>query len=504
MTARIRSIIRRLRREEDGSLLLTALIFVTAMGLVVGAMTELAAVNMRNTVATRDQREIVYTANSAVNAAIEAFRHDSSVCPDDLPTVNDITTATIECLDPDTGSSVEIPQLTPPRAVMALTTDPSEHGFYADSAGDPWVKGGLWSGTDVAVSGGANLTVDGDLTARSGCSPTPEAPTTPPATGRGVTYDPAAQTNCTSSAPAPAYDPDPAVSTAPPVVALPPADSDGSCPVSGAVTMNAGTYTDANALNDLFADCSGRVFWFPPGPSGAVGVYYFNFTSSSRVWTVSGSGTKIVAGTLTSPLATIDAVPDGDRCEQEAPGVQFIFGGESRIEITDAKADICAHHDPTYTNQEIAIYGLTNDYPATGPGLRRLSGCLSATPYTGSDSSRCALLKTTGNPVRLMVHGTVYAPLAALDIEVTNRAREVLGRGVVVRALKVRVTGSSNCSKATNCSPFKLPDPRIVPGTTTLVFQATVEGNRRLRALVEFPGDGSAPVIRSWSTINES
>ena len=519
MTARIRTIIRRLRREEDGSLLVTALIFVTAMGLVVGAMAELASVNMRNTAGTRDQRQIVYTANSAVNAAIEAFRQqrDPAVCDPAGPAINGIdgTDVVVTCAASSTSSSGPPGANQPPLAVIALTTDSAENGFFADSGGHLYVKGGMYSNKTVSMTGGATLTIDGPLTARTGCV----------ATGASSINSDPAVTNCNiGTAPyADGVDPryTPAVTVAPPAVTLPAPGPGGSCPVPGPVTMPAGTYTNGQALTDLFTACAGRVFHFPPtppspaDPDGSVGVYYFDFTNTTgtREWTINNRDTAVVGGTFPSGVNASNVQDElvGERCDDHAAlgGVQFIFGGDSRINVLAGSVDLCAQHDPTQTQQEIAVYGLDSRHPLAGasPTLRQQSGCIVTGPYTGYITgpapTKCAMIRTDGNHTSLSIQGTVYAPLAAVDAQLTSVSAQVFGRGIIARVLRAKITSSSTCAPPT-CSPFRLPEATYFPGPTDVVLVATIEGNKRLRALVEFlPLGGGAPTIKSWSTMNE-
>jgi hypothetical protein len=390
-------------------------------------------------------------------------------------------------------------------------------------------------------------------------------------------------------------------------------------------------------------------------------VYYFDFTDSGdHEWTINNIATTVVGGTFRSGVNTSNAgtTPVGQRCNAQADGVQFIFGGDSRINVQAGSVELCAQYDPTQTNQQIAIYGLDSRWPMTGatstptynaastsllefsnpdwarlidgneasatvsagtpsrtvnlngfdlsgipvgsqihsvdlqirhresittgqlslsgtltgtgasfpctacltksvtattqtvsatsafptreslqnlsfsynltksggpasatyngwldgvnvvvsytpPTLRRQAGCVATGPYAGPAPGRCAFIMTSGAQTSLSVAGTVYAPLAAVDVQLTNTSAQVFGRGIIARAIRGQLTASSTCLPPT-CSPFQLPTPTSTPGPTEVVFLATVEGNKRLRALVRFPVGGGAPTVRSWSTMNES
>jgi Tfp pilus assembly protein PilX len=395
VTARIRTIIRRLRREDNGSVLVMALIFVTVMGLVLGGMAELASVNMRNTVGAREQREAVYTANSAVNAAIEAFRQNpnSSVCDPAAPAINRLSASdvTVTCT-PTPGLTVPTSGTNVPRmAVIALTSNPTEDGFFADSSGETYIKGGMYSNTGVSMTGGANLIVeDGPLVARNGCVTGGTSTMIPPETSPDCSIGTAPYADGEN----PLYTA--AATTAPPAVAVP------ACPTSGPVTMPAGTYTDASALNALFdpsGPCATRVFHFPPNPDGTVGVYYFDFSNSGlHHWLIGNKDTVVVGGTFPAGFDAdnIASRPVGLRCDDQAPGVQFIFGGDSRMVVSDTLADsgagqvtLCAQHDPT--QPEIALYGLDNRHPDIAPvtGTATLTaGATSGSDFTDGDKAR--------------------------------------------------------------------------------------------------------------------
>lgn len=662
----------RFKNSEDGSVLIIALIFVTAMGLVVGGIASLATVDIRNTSATRDQRGVVYTADGSVKAAINTFR-ETNVCANGaVPQINS-TTVSVSCIDQTTTASGGSSSNQPPLAVITLP-EPGESGITAVSGSDALIDGGMYSKTDMDVSGGATLTVLGETTARTGPAATPTTNC-----GGAGTYilDPSAINNCRIGTVAYPKGQDPAsadpmgyapaAATAPSNVVVVP--STASCPaLGGTITMPRGTYTSAAALNALFAGCPGRIFHFPPNGS-TVGVYYFDFTDSGdHEWVIDSPATVVVGGTL-SATPTIA----GSACDPAASGVQFIFGGDSRIYVSAARAvDICAQHDPTATKQQLAVYGLKDSFPArasmpvavtpqnastvgaqfespdngrdpdgssfakasvasttSGPGptktmtvsnfalpadltgaatingvslnirhqdtsisgnlnrldlearvtttasgvapftcasgclskdaanhvdsralpaafrsvialqnltvtysatannhgsnatsfeeyldgitlsidytplpaFHRQSGCMRVAPYGAAGS--CALLRTSGSNANLSIRGTAYAPVAPLDIHLTSVAYQVFDRGIVVRSLRLNLTSSSGCTAAASCSAFKLPPATTVPGTTSVVFQATVEGRKRLRALVDFPVSGP-PVVRSWSALNES
>lgn len=198
--------------------------------------------------------------------------------------------------------------------------------------------------------------------------------------------------NCLGSTPAPS---DPGYLHRTIIRTLPSVPS--SC-VAGVTTFSPGTYTSAGALSDLFASpsCKGKWIWFTPG------VYYFNFTdgnqslrcgnpassdvmakpeSNRHEWcigrpdpatNIATNDVHIVGGTpynwdgATPPTSgkafpqDIDADhPYGGNCDPGQPGVQFIFGGDSRVYVADGSFELCAGTDASNPNApRIAVYGI--------------------------------------------------------------------------------------------------------------------------------------------------
>jgi len=142
---------------------------------------------------------------------------------------------------------------------------------------------------------------------------------------------------------------------------------------------------------------------------------------------------------------------------------------------------------------------LTYTPAAVGAAFPPQSGC-------AATGAACPLVDTQGNAV-FTVKGTIYAPLAMLDIQLVGSTYQVFGRGVIVRRLDTNFTSSIDCNLATipdteeydACYAFQLP--RDNTQGDNAVFTATLNGRVLLRAFVAF--GGATPVVRSWSSINE-
>lgn len=655
------------RRDEEGAVLLMALVFLTVAAVMVAALLSFADADFRTTVAVRDQRNVVYAADGAVESAVNYYRFNGT-CPSSLPSLNGVTGVAVTCAADSSGGS-SVPTNAPPLAVITRAEQAiGEDGITVVSGALTRVRGGAFSSNTIDVSAGSNLEVAGSVTARWGCN-RPELITTT----TGMDCDIGNDAYPTGD------DPDyaAAAATAPALATVP------ACPPSGPVVFSPGTYNDRAALVDLFDTCGGRVFHFPPAGGGVVGVYYFDFQDTgggtSHEWTIANPSTVVVGGALPAgvTLDTVASQPMGSRCDEDAPGVQFLFGNDSRMNAESSEVELCAQHDPTETAQEIAVYGVKTTEAGAGPGqaavtpltatsagfapaadgraidgatadaavastdptadtitltgfdvsgipvgsaisqvtlavehrdhkvsadgslaanltlsgtvasptggsaalgdktptcgsacltksetlhedelditstfatlgelagltvtyqaaakkagskatsfteqldgvelrvtytssaprLRAQTGCVTVAPYGVAGS--CALVRTGGSQADLAVHGTVYAPLSALDIHLVLVSYQVFKRGVVVRHLRSNVTPSSPCADATppipdNCYPFQLPG--FTPGPSDVVFVARVDGRTRLRALVRFSTGATPPQVLSWSVVNE-
>jgi hypothetical protein len=141
-------------------------------------------------------------------------------------------------------------------------------------------------------------------------------------------------------------------------------------------------------------------------------------------------GSCVVAGT---PAAT------------ESSGVQFIFGGDSRMDYTKngsdyANIEICASNSPS--GPPIAIYGLKAGIGAGAMAVPGQSGCVTTTPYPAAGT--CAVLQSYSDPnPRLTIQGTVYTPLSMINLYLNNNTVQVFRWGLVTRGAWLHSTGST-------------------------------------------------------------
>lgn len=125
---------------------------------------------------------------------------------------------------------------------------------------------------------------------------------------------------------------------------------------------------------------------------------------------------------------------------------------------------------------------------------------------TCSAGTGCKLIDTSGNPNGgLLTHGTVYAPLADITVQITEDNEHILSRGVDVNSLEINKTGA-----ARSVAPvISLPTDTSGTQPRVVLFTALVDDVPRLRARVAFtdftagglPQPGRRAAILNWSVI---
>lgn len=158
--------------------------------------------------------------------------------------------------------------------------------------------------------------------------------------------------------------------------------------------------------------------------------------------------------------------------------------------------------------------GVQLDLSYIVPAFRANTGCVTATPYTGTgNASRCALITTVNNSGnQFYVQGTTYAPRAAVDLTLNNVAEQVFRFGVIARSLWVKLTGSFSFAGPVIEVPDDSPgfvfsvylNVFLCPGANT----CAATGTPALRSKVAYvdadpvtPSPGHRQVVvLSWST----
>ena len=145
----------------------------------------------------------------------------------------------------------------------------------------------------------------------------------------------------------------------------------------------------------------------------------------------------------------------------------------------------------------ITLDGISFTIGYTIPGLTASSGCATSAPYLSGSS--CAVLKGSGGATtRMAVKGTVYAPLAAVDLSMTGQLNAVTQRGIVARTLQLGLTPGAGYTSALLSMPGA--------ADRQVLFTASVGGVQRLRADATFAdGQGATPgatvTVTRWSVL---
>jgi hypothetical protein len=353
-------------RDDSGAMLVVTLIIITTVAVVTGALLTKGSTNFRATVALEGVVGTSYAADTSAKVAINNLRlgerapgwvtpsfpgvwddwvytnsADGTGCfgadgtsPDNSLEVAGIypragrqtadSSARVECaVVPGTGvfSGVGIEDPDPTDAFAQALTTVGTTGLLqgmtlkplgsANEAPMP-VRGGIASKSYITVDNGA-LVTDGYVKAEGAC------------TGQIVSNPPKA-CNEPGSVPFPPTPPSPLTSV--------PTYRDPSAYTSSCV-FQPGFYNNATALTAAVNGCTSRAKF-------ASGIYYFDFRDEERgtgqnIWKVNN---RLIGGEYVG-----DTIPGACRSpifNDPIPGVQFVFGGTSRIEVSDtAHVELC-------------------------------------------------------------------------------------------------------------------------------------------------------------------
>ncbi|HET9657480.1 MAG TPA: hypothetical protein VFP72_19165 [Kineosporiaceae bacterium] len=504
---------RRPAREDRGASLLIALVFVTVTGLVVASLLGYVTSSVRSVKATDARVASSYDADGALQTALQDLNSSGynnaagdTACAS--PRVYEAkntdqsgnTKIQVVCSPASgTGAQSPRPKNLPENALLTLSRATWEDGLSKGKNNVLKVTGPIASNSTITQASGTlcdatpqppgsktncqEIYVDqGAVTAIGACDPLPSS-------GKGTAIYSTESVRCgthATPAAAPGYvlpTASTAWTTAEKAFALQPVPQ---CPAKAStktVEFTPGYYNDAKKLNDLFKNCSPRAFLFPHG------FYYFDFkngeipglAAAAHVWDIS-SPVTVVAGTAQGwdPNATTTSAPPAvpGACvsplnSQSNGGSVFVFGGDSRLNLTAGSLEICAQYDAT--QPPLAVYGAPTP-PAGASGLR---GELTSLPGggncvgLGTGAGSCPLITAKphsqqgngGNQnggsqeTGVFLQGMLYAPVAAQDITLNNVGAAVFSWGAVVRSLSIDITPSDTYSGSFISIPVNLFTP---------------------------------------------
>lgn len=422
---------RRPARGEEGAALLLALAFVTAVGLLIAFVLTFVETSFKYSDVARTNRNELYAADGAMEAAIARLQTSGRCVEQPTTTTNDVAVdISCESAPRPPGGPVE-PAPSPAHAILTLGKDPVE-GFHQIAGSGPIaVRGDVFSHSVIANESDSRLQVEGAVSAVGNCTGDIQASSLQCLNKPGGGADP-------TEAADPRYPSD--------LTVVPERRTVPTCPpVNWLVELEPGYYDDGLGLTQLTnGACPGRVLWFKPG------VYYFdfNFTSADRtcnavpnpcLWKITDDAVNVVGGAPRlwseddSPtLRPSIEFPGG--CLTDKPGVQFVFGGQSRVEQTAGEVELCPR--PGRALPPIAVYGLTAGTPAS-PRAVTLSGAVVENGVPGflnADNAR----NVNEQPARLTADAALSS-VAPAPASLTLREFPGVPKGSRVTALGLRV-----------------------------------------------------------------
>lgn len=498
--------LRRLRASgEAGASLVLALLVITVIAVVMGALLTRSTTNVKASVALRGLASNTYDGDGAAQVAINTLRRgmwnnasgtscfggsNTLLLSNFYPALNTASGASafVSCAaEAGTGaqgSQVPISDANKPgQAILTLSTSGAETGqTYGQSNKAISIHGAVTSDSTIN-SASASLNVTGGVPVRAVGT----------CTG---SISPA----CTTIAPPGVGDPNVAAPTTPPA---PPSSLPACTNQNKVADFLPGVYTTA----DTFNNCKASWLYLHPG------TYFFDFTTGSHVWDV---GTTVVGGTLTSAESnsapTVPGACVNPINSTSAVGVQLVFGGDSQLLFDkNSAAEFCA----TYSSTSIptATYGLKANLVNGATTVHAESGCVILV-------NGCDVISDGGNGTKpsFYFQGFVYVPRGSINIAVNNTTQPFFNFGIISRILGLSTTGSSSCSPP--CAFISLPDNSPGFGTKDTIVDLTVyvcpgssacstSGRLQLRARVDIDDPTGTPVanqrvitILSWSQQN--
>lgn len=456
MRARLRA--RFAASDDEGSVLILALLIILVGSLMLGTSLDFARAGLTVAPKARDLRNETTYLQGAADAAISNIRNSSSYgrvgtgCPSytaPAPQSGFLgatgKTFTVSCTPQTVTGAGAIDQ--PDFAIQTLGNATGEGINQINNGHTLVVDGGIYSRGVIAGGTGPNDGIEdnGSVYSEKTCV--------------GVTSNDTTGLHCNYAGPSgtdtfgadPAYPP--SITSNSDLSSLIGADSGaqaalGADPVptcssvkSPMIEFYEGYYSETpedlvNGVSSCQGDTNGTTYHFNPGR------YYFNYGS---VWNPSASKKlKLLGGTLTAGYSGGDAL--GGACNVTQPGVQIIFGGATQIVVNNkTQWEMCG---PTTAQnfadkpQHVVFYGLSsnanNNAAASSPAAVTSTLAATVAPTTG------AAAPAFGNPGGAsaidVANLATFAPLAknkTATLAYSGLAH--LPKGARVTSVKLRV-----------------------------------------------------------------
>jgi hypothetical protein len=504
----------RRHHDEEGSALVLAVVFVTAVATIISFLLGFAEVSARFTGVVRSTRAQLYAADGATEAAV-SHAQATATCADYTTNQVNGVPVTVTCQDPNREAPPPPPVTDPPRAILTLRPDPTQGVHQRAASGPVSVRGAVFSQSQVANQSPSALAVEGAVAAVGACTGTITT-TAPPLRCAGLPAGGAAPTEAA----------DPAYPSA--LAAVPLHRTVPPCGPSWLVSLEPGYYDDAVALSALTSGagaCTGKVVWLKPGPGPGPGVFYFDFnfaspdqttcgpTDSLCTWRVDDPTLNVVAGVPRGwdpTAATRPALPLPGGCHTDADGVQLVLGGQSRIDQRAGSVELCPPLNST--SAEIALYGLSQGSAASPTTTSLKPG--TATDVTGflaPDAARdvneqpAALTATAALSAVTTTHATMtmngFAPalptgsrITAVNLRVVHREVPDLLTGGAPTLSAAVATGTAPFAAALPVADCAQPAPSYCDDRIDLRAQGIATPEQLAALRVRYDADFAAPL----------
>jgi hypothetical protein len=458
------------RSDDSGASLIMALVFMTAVGLVVTALLTYSAGGLRSATftgqAVQSQAETAAAMQTAINDVRNSVYFNDGTATPCLATGNRRTypaltapgiATTVSCAPVATtggagGSGVPITAANKPAAaILTLGTSTSEVGLLNTAEVPTRIKGPVYSSSTIqstsqrgapacattwpaAIGTFCNgIFVDGlTLVAEKACTGT-------------IVAIVATRKTCSTNVNAPAGD-DPAYVQ--PITGMT-SQTLPTCTASALVTFTPGYYDDAvglSLLTDGDTGCRNKTFWFSPG------VYYFDFHNSEMpasgapvvpfgtdVWTFNDPGSVLVGGTKNGWTTSTTTTNMPGSCvsplnSRTATGVQFVFGDDSQFSLQQGGVELCGTW--SVDKPPVAFYGaktLTGDVD-TNTFLPAVISSPSTTKYAPLVASQLASVTDAdaGPAVTVSANGTSTLRVSDFSANVDPLAKRAVLQSAIV------------------------------------------------------------------------
>jgi hypothetical protein len=386
------------RSSDDGFALVAALVVISVISLLVGVVLQYSYTSEQNTTVTTIVNKTVYAGDGLADDSVRQLAtsqysgiapYSQSPCFPTTEAINGVTGGAVSCTARTNSGTISSSVINgePKQAVLALSANASEGTAQAANS-TAIVQGDIAAGPSMTQGSGSTVTTLGSVTAGTSCAvsgvvtPLPFCPTAQPGDpANDATYGGSAA-NAASQWGLPASFPVTNNSAAP------------AC-TTPLVTINPGSYNTKSQIQNLL-NCPNAVIWFKPGQ------YYFDFldaspTSHELIFDGATTGSVLVGGSASGwtpgttaasavPFPTA-AAPATSACDATQQGVEFIFGGDTRITVNSGKAQLCSYVptpttpvDTATSGQHIAIYA-----PSTSKTV--LAGTSNNVPTTAANNS---------------------------------------------------------------------------------------------------------------------